>query len=162
VDILPEEVRTLAAKGYNVRLADVAAEPLAEQFEVIICGELLEHVEAPGRLFSSVTRMLQPGGVFVLTTPFPWYFGWMVKNLFDGAPPVGSVDHVAWYDPGTLAELADRHGLHLCFYAGVADKDPSARLRFAKSCLKAFTHLGLRPEILSRSVLYQFARERAL
>lgn len=100
VDVLDEAVRKLQGQGYNVRVADVTLGPLTERFEVIICGELIEHIGTAGPLFRNVAHMLEPGGVFALTTPFPWYFGWMVKNLFNGHPAVGSVDHVSWYDPG--------------------------------------------------------------
>src|SRR5437868_2539443 len=40
VDILQEEVENLKAKGYTVRVADLTTQPIAEKFDVIICGEL--------------------------------------------------------------------------------------------------------------------------
>lgn len=39
-------------------------------FQVVICSELLEHVYSPGRVLDEVYRVLEPGGVLLITVPF--------------------------------------------------------------------------------------------
>lgn len=49
---------------------DVCGGPLAEQFDVIVVEQVLEHVLRPDLAVANVYNMLRPGGVFVVTTPF--------------------------------------------------------------------------------------------
>ena len=53
VDILPEAVEQLKTEGYNVRLYDVTKQPLDEKFDLIVVGEVIEHLNNPGSLFES-------------------------------------------------------------------------------------------------------------
>lgn len=46
------------------------------------------------------------------------------------------------------------------FFAGIRDVETSTRLRALKSCLGLLTRLGLRPEVLTRSLLYEFEHMR--
>lgn len=41
-------------------------------FDVILCTEVLEHIEAWQAALASMARLLRPGGVLVLSTPQPW------------------------------------------------------------------------------------------
>jgi SAM-dependent methyltransferase len=49
---------------------DVCEAPLPEEFDLIIAEQVFEHVLRPDRAAANVHRMLRPGGVFVITTPF--------------------------------------------------------------------------------------------
>jgi SAM-dependent methyltransferase len=42
-------------------------------FETVICTEVLEHVQEPIRLLSEIKRVLKPGGEILLSMPFVWY-----------------------------------------------------------------------------------------
>src|SRR5262245_56972131 len=48
VDVLEAEVRYLEQQGYDVILADITQAPLPRKFDVIVGGEVLEHLDAPG------------------------------------------------------------------------------------------------------------------
>src|SRR5260370_33989106 len=62
VDILPEAIAELKARGFNVMLRDITAEPLAQTFEVIVCGGVIEHLGAPAGLFQAAAKRLSPRG----------------------------------------------------------------------------------------------------
>ena len=131
VDILPEEVAKLKARGFNVMLRDITAEPLDETFEVIVCGEVIEHLGSPAGLFKAAFKMLAPGGRLVLTTPNP-YSDTNVRDAFRGRFDE-SVDHVTLFVPSGIAELAEREGLALDAYRGVSGgrlAKPRNRLRY--------------------------------
>lgn len=38
-------------------------------FDVVVCSEVIEHVDHPGNVLSEINRVLVPGGVLVLSTP---------------------------------------------------------------------------------------------
>jgi SAM-dependent methyltransferase len=118
VDVLTEELEQLRLRGYDVRNVDLTHGPLDETFDIIVMGEIIEHIEQPGRLLRNAAMMLEEGGLLVLTTPNPWYVNVIIKNLFD-PPFTDSVDHVGWYDASTLYEIGQRCGLQLYRYAGV-------------------------------------------
>src|SRR4051812_3135450 len=41
---------------------------LDERFDVVLAGDLIEHLTCPGELLNGIKRFLQPGGRFVLST----------------------------------------------------------------------------------------------
>lgn len=163
VDILPAAVTRMAEQGYNVRCWDVTAEPLAEVFDVIICGEVIEHLNNPGGLFASAARMLGPGGRLVITTPNPWFFAQIIRASIRGISPSESVDHVGWYDRCTLLEMGKRHGFLLSRYSGVRDDTRSAvrggwLQRWIVRSSWLWICLGLEPRLFARTIIYEFTR----
>lgn len=63
-------VNLAADKGPHV-VADAAHLPFAETcFDVVICAELLEHVQDPPQVLAEAQRVLRPGGVLLITVPF--------------------------------------------------------------------------------------------
>jgi len=158
VDILEQEVKVLAAQGYNVILWDLTDKALPNKFDLIIVGDVVEHLENPSALFRNLSHMLQPHGRIVISTPNPWYVNVVVKNFKKGYPFTDSADHVGWYDASTLCEIASRTGLVLIKYSGV--RTTGARTFFGRFFLKLasfFVFWGVRPEFFSKTMIYEFA-----
>ncbi len=78
-------------------------------FEVVIAGEVIEHVSNPGRLLASCASVLKPGGQLVITTPNAARLHNVGFALF-GLELVHP-DHVAWFSPTTLAGALRREHL---------------------------------------------------
>ncbi|HTZ40594.1 MAG TPA: class I SAM-dependent methyltransferase [Syntrophales bacterium] len=56
----------------NVQFAEGKAENLGfrdESFDIVLCSDVVEHLENPERCFSEIRRVLKPGGTAVITTP---------------------------------------------------------------------------------------------
>jgi SAM-dependent methyltransferase len=104
IDIDADGVEVLRQQGYNARVADVMTMDLGELYEVIIAGELVEHLVNPGLFLRNIARHLTPEGTLVLTTPNPFYSGQVWKIWRYEAPRVHE-EHVAWFDPITLGRL---------------------------------------------------------
>ena len=43
-----------------------------ESFDAVLCSQVLEHIFTPGDFLQEIKRVLRPGGVLLLTTPFAW------------------------------------------------------------------------------------------
>ena len=127
VDVLSEGVAAMQERGYEVVLQDLGSGlgSLADiaPFDVIVAGELIEHVEAIDMLFAVASDALAPGGELIITTPNP-YAPHRVR-----AAQLGivweNVDHILYAFPSGIAELAERHGLVL---AEAATTDDSVHL----------------------------------
>lgn len=159
VDILEESVAFLLSQGFNVRLADITQQPLDERFDVITAGEVLEHIGEPARFMKHCSMMLEPKGRLLVSVPNPWYINVILKNLRKSSMFVDSADHVAWYDANAIYELAQRNGLELVAYSGIAIGTPAtwrARVFFRLGSL--LMKIGAASEIFAKSILYEFVR----
>lgn len=100
-------VEELQRRGYNALVADACTADLGRTFEVIIAGEIIEHVSNGGLFLDNLRRHLDPDGLLVISTCNPFYTKQVWKILRYGRPAVHG-QHAAWYDPITLMELAGR------------------------------------------------------
>lgn len=118
VDILTSHVARLQAKGYQAVVGDACHLNLGAQFDVVVAGELLEHVDEPGPFLRGIREHLTAGGRLILTTPHA-YFAYHVWEAW-GCNPARrwNPQHVAWYEPFTLGNLLARHGFAMteCCY----------------------------------------------
>jgi 2-polyprenyl-3-methyl-5-hydroxy-6-metoxy-1,4-benzoquinol methylase len=83
-------------KNIQFNLNDDKALPFAEKnFQVVVCQEVVEHLENPWKLFKDVKRVLETDGLFIVTTPNPQsirsrlrylctgYFDWFTPECFE-------------------------------------------------------------------------------
>jgi len=159
-DILEREVARLRELGFDVVCHDICREPLDDLFDIIVCGELIEHVDRPGALFENCAKMLSQGGKLALSTPNPWFLTYTLKGLFNREPLIDSVDHVAWYDPATLFELGMRHGFRLARYTDVRVTRTYSRMAsLLFSLARPLIRIGMRREAFAKSIIYEFVKE---
>jgi 2-polyprenyl-3-methyl-5-hydroxy-6-metoxy-1,4-benzoquinol methylase len=115
VDFEPAAVKAMNKAGYDVIEADISGdvgEVLARgRFDVVVAGELIEHLDTPLSLFRFASQMLHPDGILVLTTPNP--FSPIRARRGARRQTWENVDHVAYYPPTAVAELAERAGMRL-------------------------------------------------
>lgn len=72
LELSEEAVKISVKKGIKASAHDVGAAPYPfedDTFDVIYCGEIIEHVFDPEHLISEVKRVLKPTGICVITTP---------------------------------------------------------------------------------------------
>jgi len=162
VDILPDAVRRLQEAGYNVRLCDVTCEEVGETFDVIVAGEVIEHLGEPGALFAAARRMLVPGGRLVLTTPSPYYWKRVRNHIGLRRHRCENVDHVTLVFPSGVAELAERASLRLDRYQGVwADKRAACGSGLGRRVRDWVRGCVLEPEFFCETIIYECERPAA-
>ena len=136
VDILEAGVAAVNAAGYDAVAHDLTdgLGPLADRgpFEVIVAGELIEHVPDLDMVFRVAAEGLTADGQLILTTPNPY----APQRVRAGQLGIvwENVDHVSYLFPSGVAELAERRGLVLAEAATVddparADGSPLQRLK---------------------------------
>ncbi|MHB8468223.1 MAG: class I SAM-dependent methyltransferase [Gaiellaceae bacterium] len=116
IDADPAGIAHARELGLDVRAADVenrdALAALAlEPAEVVLAGELVEHLDRPGDFLDAIKVLVAPGGALVLTTPNAHALTNVLGAL--AGRELVNPDHVAWLSWRTLATLLARHGWRL-------------------------------------------------
>ncbi len=115
VDILDSGVQAMRSAGYDAVVHDLSSGlgPIAElgPFQVMVAGELIEHVGNLDMLFAAAQEGLSADGELIITTPNP-YAPARVRAGQRG-DVWENVDHILYAFPSGIAELAERHGLVL-------------------------------------------------
>jgi len=102
-------VFSLLKKGYQVIHSDVQNFTMDRSFDVVVAGDILEHLEDLKGFFESVKRALKDNGYLLVTTPNPWFILRFVRCWLKGDGGVNP-DHVQWFCRGSIRELLRRYG----------------------------------------------------
>jgi 2-polyprenyl-3-methyl-5-hydroxy-6-metoxy-1,4-benzoquinol methylase len=108
VDFEQKEVDILNAKGYRVVWGNVETVNLQEEFDVIVAGELIEHVSNAGKFLENMHKHLIPGGVLIITTPNAFAVRYHVTHFTKGMGS-SNMQHTYYFDYFTLKELCSRY-----------------------------------------------------
>lgn len=98
---------------YVANLESLEACKISGTFDLVIAGEMIEHLNNPGLFLDGVKRFLGPGSVLLISTINAYCFVRALQYAFKGKggenEPVHP-DHVAYYSYSTLKLLLKRHG----------------------------------------------------
>ena len=78
-----------------------------KRFDVIVAGDVIEHVNNQGLFLQNIKRHLKRGGYFILTTPNAKWFNIILKP---------NKTHTCWHDRYTLSYLLKKFGFKTVFF----------------------------------------------
>ncbi len=144
IDILEDYVEILRQRGYDIRLFDATSDEfIGETFDVVIIGDVIEHVDNPVKLIRFSLRHLNQGGMIIAKTPNPFFYDHIKKYLKNRA--FINADHMAWFSPSMALEIARR-----------ADCSLDSYLIFPESEKPLLKILLKNPDLFSRDLVYVF------
>jgi SAM-dependent methyltransferase len=113
IDSDPEGVELARELGYDAYVADCEdqrelAELGLQPADVVVAGEIIEHLDQPGRFLEAVKVLLNEEGTLLITTPNACSMTNFVSGLM--RRELVNPDHVGWYSWHTLQTLLGRHG----------------------------------------------------
>ncbi len=118
VDIVPDQVALLQAEGRDVRCGDVCSIQLSMLFDLIVAGNIIEHVSDVGKFLANCAKHMKADGNLIITTGNPYSMYNFLSVLLLGRVGV-SEDHTCWLCPSTMAMQARVAGLEIaevCVY----------------------------------------------
>lgn len=122
---------------YQADLEKLDKVDLDETFDIIIAGEMIEHLNNPGLFLEGIKRFMNDETLLVVTTVNAYsamrFFQYFMTRRGGTAEPVHP-DHTFYFSYSTLSLLLKRHGFivdRFCFYDLGREHRPFAR-RLAK------------------------------
>jgi len=112
LDLYEEGVEYLRQIGYHINVGNAEDFDLGKQFDVIVAGDLIEHLADLRGFLLSCKSHLMPDGKLLISTPNPWYWRNVVKALLYGEVQ-NNPEHTLWMCPVTLSQLVSRYDLQL-------------------------------------------------
>jgi SAM-dependent methyltransferase len=113
IEILESHGSKQILQGDLERLSEV---PLDKTFDVIVAGEIIEHLNNPGLFLNGVKKFMSKDSILLLTTINAYcamrFFYYGARGKRGKAEPVHP-DHVAYYSYSTLKLLLERHDLKM-------------------------------------------------
>jgi SAM-dependent methyltransferase len=149
IDVLADGIAALRARHYNVAVCDITTDRLDDSFDVLIAGEVIEHLGHMESLFAFAAAHINPGGRLVFTSPNAFYLTRFAQAIANRMRE--SVDHVGFVFPSGVAELAERQGFVLSAYRGI--RLPPRCI--GKILIKTLNTLSWNQDALCESYLYE-------
>lgn len=119
LDILEDDLKQLAKRGYKVEHGDAENFALGTKYDVIFAGELIEHLENFRGFLESCKRHMKPDSKLILTTPNSHGIRYMLFYLL-GRRFI-EPEHTCWFDVQTIEQLLNRHNLKIIEKKFVSD-----------------------------------------
>ncbi len=153
VDSDASGIKVMEREEFKVICCDLTLMNLHRTFDLIIAGEIIEHLQNPGLALKNLGKHLNHTGRLVLTTCNPFYYRQQSKILRKGHIQVHP-EHTAWYDPLTMGVLLNNSGFQVIKGVWL-----SSRKRWSPMMLLVNRQKILEPQFFDRSraeVIYQF------
>ena len=155
VDLLNEFFPELEESGYNILFGDV--EKLYEvkeldnkKFDVIVAGDLIEHLFNAGLFIDSIKSFCDKNTEIIITTPNAMAFHFFFPNLMHGIEP-NRDDHTCWYSMRTLCQLFEMKGFSIIEKIYGNDQVVNGIRPFFRVMIKRiFPHMGHRLMIVAK------------
>jgi SAM-dependent methyltransferase len=126
VELDATKAEAMSTAGFrNIVVGSADDFQLDQRFDTVVAGEVIEHVNNPSGLLSSARLHLSDGGRLVISTPYPFGLPHILYAWLKYPKTCSNGEHVTWFCPTTLSELAERHGFRVESWTLAADAPPA-------------------------------------
>ncbi len=109
-DINEDGINMLNDEGYEIYTPEKLS-ALNEKFDLIVMGDVIEHVNDPGAFLSFYAQFLNTDGKMIICTPNAFGVRYFIQVLTYGKPGTNE-EHTVFFDPMVSLELFSRIGLN--------------------------------------------------
>lgn len=111
VEIDEERAERLRKQGYTILQWDAEHINIWKQFDVIIAGDLIEHLNNPWLFLENVKKHLKKDWYFLFNTPNAYSINFVLRWLFCGWNVKQFPEHVTVFTDELLVNLLERYGI---------------------------------------------------
>jgi len=157
VDIAEEGVRAARQLGYECHAIDITSSAsLGETFEVVIAGDIIEHLLSLDAVYQFSKRHMRQGSSLFISTPNPSCALWLPEVLL-GATYVSNFEHTCWISPSHVNEHACRVDMTFeRYYSILGGASVGALSRIMKSAV-----FRVFPELVAGTNVYELTLSNA-
>jgi 2-polyprenyl-3-methyl-5-hydroxy-6-metoxy-1,4-benzoquinol methylase len=113
LDLQEAGVQYLSERGFDIRFADAQLFDLKQEFDVIVAGDVVTHLEDLHGFFECCRKHLRPDGRLLVSSPNLWHWRNILKAGLRPRRVCTNLEQTLWLCPTTLAQLAGRHGFNV-------------------------------------------------
>jgi predicted TPR repeat methyltransferase len=95
---------------------------LDESFDIVVAGDLMEHLTSPGAMLNGIKRFLRPGGHFVMSTVNAFGLNFQLRRWL--GTYTEHPEHVCFFSPETVVHMLERHGYAVLEILGCYTEPP--------------------------------------
>ena len=122
IDINERHIEQIRAMGFRETYVCCAESfSLAQRFDTIVAGELVEHLSNPGLFLERCKEHLAVNGRVIITTPNPFSLSSILYAIFKFPRTCANSEHTCWFCPRTFQELAGRVGFRTIHWELIED-----------------------------------------
>lgn len=100
-------IDTISSNNPKIVLGNMETYHFGHQFDVIVAGDVLEHIDNQGLFLNNIKKHLKKNGYLILTTPNAKWITVMLKP---------NPTHTLWHDKYTLFHLLNRFDFKVVFF----------------------------------------------
>jgi len=112
LDLYEEGIAYLRERGFNVIPGDATNFDLNRKFDVIVAGDIMEHLDNFAGFLESCKRHMHAESKLLITSANPWFWKNIVKACLYTEVP-NNAEHTCWLCPRTVRQTVQRHGMDL-------------------------------------------------
>lgn len=140
IDIIKDKIDKLNSLGYDIRCQSADEEfDLGEKFSVCICEEVIEHLCDLRIFLSNVKRHLKEDGLFVITSPSPFGWVYVLQRILYGKERSNNF-HTHWQSEKTMKYLLESNGFEVTDVQYIDAVSENLQGRIAQNFLRWLPH----------------------
>ncbi len=112
LDLYEDGIRFLNERGFNVIPGDATNFNLGRTFDVIVAGDIMEHLDNFAGFLESCKNHMHAESRLLITSANPWFWKNIVKACLYKEVP-NNAEHTCWLCPRTVRQTVQRFGLGL-------------------------------------------------
>lgn len=130
IELDPMRAEKLRKQGYNVKTGNAETTLLNQTFDVVIAGDLIEHLNNPGVFLETVKKHMKKEGMFIFNTPNAYSINLIIRALINLGKVKQFDEHTFIFTEDLLKELLNRHKMKIIkvIYFSHKNKDLNSKI----------------------------------
>jgi len=131
IEIDEKAAEAFRRRGFQAHYGNAESLQIGKKFDIIVLGDVIEHVDNIGLLFENMKTHLKNDGEIIISTPNPFSLGYFLRAATFRRPRI-QYDHTCFIEPDNLKEICNRHGLRFgeaFYFTDIDNRNMSLKIK---------------------------------